>query len=216
VLGFFLAHGEGRIAMNQNVDEGANPYRVKATKVLHRDDWLSLEANDVVRPDGSDGAYNVVRVRRLGVGVLPIDAEGCVHMIGQWRFPIGRYSWEMPAGGAEAGEDALSCAKRELAEETGLHAADWIKILELDLSTSLTDERSIVFIATRLEAGPAHPEPREATAHRRAHFLDLVEQVGCFQIREGATAGALLRAYHMAATGLLPDALARAMIRGAR
>jgi ADP-ribose pyrophosphatase len=111
--------------MSDTWDEGGNPWIVKGVTQAFANDWFRIDEHDVIRPDGAKGYYGVIRVRRLAVGVLPIDAEGCVHLVGQWRFPLGRYSWEMPEGGAEPGEDARGCAERELAEETGLRAREW-------------------------------------------------------------------------------------------
>ncbi|MBK6702349.1 MAG: hypothetical protein IPG56_00325 [Caulobacteraceae bacterium] len=83
-----------------------NPWTITNTGKVHSNEWFEVEQNAVVRPDGSHGSYEVVRIRVLGVGILPIDAHGFVHMIGQWRLPLGRYSWVMPEGGAEDGENA--------------------------------------------------------------------------------------------------------------
>lgn len=180
---------------------------------LHEDGWLKLEGHQVIRPDGSTGAYNIVRMRKLGVGVLPIDADGCVMMIGQWRLPLGHYSWEMPEGGCEAGEEPLDAAKRELREEAGLTAARWIKALDLDLSTTLTDERSVSFIAFDLDAGPAQPEGREVIQRRRAPFIEVLERIDSGEVREAMTVATILRAAHLARSGALPAPLSNAMLR---
>src|SRR5258708_5102179 len=100
-------------------EDDANPWRVTDVSREFENDWFAVDAHAVVHPGGREGTYGVIRIRRLAVGVLPIEADGTVHLVGQWRFPLGRYSWEMPEGGAEPGEDALACATRELAEETG-------------------------------------------------------------------------------------------------
>ena len=198
--------------MRKKWPRGGNPWTVKDTRVLHEDGWLKLEGQRVIRPDDSEGDYNVVRLRQLGVGVLPIDERGVVTMIGQWRLPLGRYSWEMPQGGREEDEDAIACAKRELKEEAGLEATHWIKALELDLSTSLTDARSVAFVATGLSAGAAQPEACEVLNVRRAHFRDVLDRVSTHEIREASTVATVLRAYQMAASGELPEPLARAML----
>jgi 8-oxo-dGTP pyrophosphatase MutT (NUDIX family) len=144
--------------------------------------------------------------------VLPIEPDGSVHLVGQWRFPLGRYSWEMPEGGADPGEDPLECAKRELAEETGLTAGRYERMLEMDLSNSLTDERAVIYLAFDLISGEAKPEATEVLRRRRAHFLDVLDRVAAGRIRDGLTVAAVLRAHHMAVTGLLPAEFARAML----
>lgn len=193
-------------------EEDSDPWIVKGVSRPFENDWFFIEAHDVVRPDGADGHYGVIRVRRLAVGVLPIEADGNVHLVGQWRFPLGRYSWEMPEGGAEHGEDAQICAARELAEETGLIARDWVRVLDLDLSNSLSDEQGVVFIATELRQGAAQPEGTEVLKRRRAPFMEVVARVARGEIRDSLTVAAVLRAHHMAVTGQLPAPLARAML----
>ncbi|MEQ1808771.1 MAG: NUDIX hydrolase [Terricaulis sp.] len=199
--------------MSDTWDEGGNPWIVKGVTQAFANDWFRIDEHDVIRPDGAKGYYGVIRVRRLAVGVLPIDAEGCVHLVGQWRFPLGRYSWEMPEGGAEPGEDARGCAERELAEETGLRAREWVQVLEMDLSNSLTDEQAVIFIATDLSPGEVDPDPTEVLKSRKAPFSEVLERVADGRIRDSLTVAAVLRAHHMAVTGQLPAALTAAMLR---
>lgn len=199
--------------MSDTWDEGGNPWIVKGMTHAFENDWFRIDEHDVIRPDGVKGYYGVIRVRRLAVGVLPIDAAGRVHLVGQWRFPLGRYSWEMPEGGAEPGESARGCAERELAEETGLRAREWLQVLEMDLSNSLTDEQAVIFIATGLSPGEADPDPTEVLKRRTAHFREVLERIADGRIRDSLTVAAVLRAHHMAVTGQLPAALTAAMLR---
>jgi 8-oxo-dGTP pyrophosphatase MutT (NUDIX family) len=203
-----------RLACMTNVwHEDGDPWIVKGTSEVHRNGFFAVESNDVVRPDGSIGKYQVVRVCRVGVGTLAIEADGTAHMTGQWRFPIKRYSWELPMGGAEPGEKNLEAAKRELSEESGIEAADWVKLVELDLSTSITDERCVAFLASGLKHRAAHPEAREVIARVRAPFIELVERVEQGLIREAVTVAAIMSAYRLASCGRLPNPLAAAMLR---
>lgn len=199
-------------ASSQIWEEDDNPWTVTASSVPFSNAWFHVDKNDVVHPDGSLGEYTVVRVRRLAVGVLPIEPDGSVHLVGQWRFPLGRYSWEMPEGGGEPGEAPLACAQRELEEEAGLRAATWTPILEVDLSNSLTDEQGIVFLATGLQSGQQQPEVTEVLRHRRVAFAELLARVLDGRIRDSLTVAAALRAHHMAVTGELPGDLAAAML----
>mgnify|MGYP000597035832 CR=1 FL=1 len=194
-------------------EEDGDPWTVKSVARAFENDWMVIDTYDVTHPGGAPGAYSVMRPRRLAVGVLPIEADGSVHLVGQWRFPLKRYSWEMPEGGAEPGEPALDCAKRELAEETGLTAGSFEIVLEMDMSNSLTDERAVIFLATDLTAGVAQPDAVEVLRHRRAPFLEVLARATDGRIRDSLTVAALLRAHHMAVTGQLPEPLARAMLR---
>lgn len=193
-------------------EEDGDPWIVKSTAIPFSNNWFHIEKNDVIHPGGAGGEYTVVRVRRLAVGVLPIEPDGAVHLVGQWRFPLGRYSWEMPEGGGEPGEAASECARRELAEETGLRAGSLKPILEMDLSNSITDERAVMFLATNLMPGEASPEPTEVLRRRTAPFADVLSRVVDGRIRDSMTVAAVLRAHHMAVTGELPAALAKAML----
>lgn len=198
--------------MSDDWEQDDNPWVVKAVTRSFENPWFALDRHDVIHPGGAEGEYTVIRPHRLAVGVLPIDSDGSVHMVGQWRFTLGRYSWEMPEGGAEPGEEALDCARRELEEESGLKAARFAKILEMDMSNSLTDERAVIFLATELSPGAYSPEPVEVLKHKRAHFLDVLARVCDGRIRDAMTVAAVLRAHHMAVTGALPAALAQAML----
>ena len=199
--------------MSEAWDEDGDPWIVKGVTHAFENDWFRIDEHDVIRPDGEKGYYGVVRIRRVGVGVLPIEPDGRVHLVGQWRFPLGRYSWELPEGGAEPGEDPRVCAERELMEETGLRAKTLAPILEMDLSNSLTDEQAVVFLATDLIQGQAQPDGTEVLRRRAAHFLEVLERVADGRIRDSITVAAVLRAHHMAVKGQLPAALAAAMLR---
>lgn len=199
--------------MSEIWDEDGDPWIVKGVTHAFENDWFRIDEHDVIRPDGAPGYYGVVRIRRVAVGVLPIDAEGGVHLVGQWRFPLGRYSWEMPEGGAEPGEDVRVCAERELAEETGLSAGSLIKVLEMDVSNSITDEQAVMFLATDLAEGQAQPEPTEVLRRRCAHFQEVLARVASGAIRDSLTVAAVLRAHHMAVNGELPAPLAQSMLR---
>jgi len=198
--------------MQNTWEEDGDPWRVTSRADAFANDWFRVDAHKVVRPDGAPGTYDVIRIRRLAVGVLPIEPNGDVHLVGQWRFPLGRYSWEMPEGGAELGEEPRACALRELAEETGLAAAHLAPVLEMDLSNSLTDEKAVIYIAHGLSQGQARPEGTEVLRTLRAPFADVLARVIAGGIRDSMTVAAVLRAHHMAVTGELPQDLARAML----
>ena len=115
-----------------------------------------------MRPNGRGGIYGVVHFHNLAVGVVAIDDADRVLLVGQFRYALGRYSWEIPEGGVPFGEDPLLGAKRELAEETGCSAASWHEIARFDLSNSVTDEHGLLYLATGLSIGDATPDETEA------------------------------------------------------
>ena len=193
-------------------DDDGDPWLVQSVDRPFENGWFAIDDHKVRHPSGRPGTYGVIRIRRLAVGVLPIEPDGRVHLVGQWRFPLARYSWEMPEGGAEPGEDAEACAHRELQEETGFIASKLQKVLELDLSNSLTDERAVIFIATELTPGAAAPDDTEVLKHRAAPFREVLARVIDGRIRDAMTVAAVLRAHHMAMNGELSGDLKRAML----
>jgi 8-oxo-dGTP pyrophosphatase MutT (NUDIX family) len=198
--------------MTDEWEDAANPWTVLSRTQPFENDWFRVDQHAVIHPHGEEGLYTVVRMRRLAVGVLPLDEDGQVRLVGQWRFPLARYSWEMPEGGAEPGESAEACARRELAEEAGVAAAELTPILELDMSNSLTDERAVIFLDTGLTPAAAEPDATEVLRRRRAPFMEALNRALEGRIRDSMTVVALLRAHHMAVTGQLPASLARAML----
>jgi 8-oxo-dGTP pyrophosphatase MutT (NUDIX family) len=156
----------------------------------------------------------LVRFKNLAVAVLPIHDDGTVTLVGQHRFPLGDYSWELPEGGAPLDEDPLAGAKRELAEETGLAAAEWREVMRTQLSNSVTDERMIGYLAVGLSpSGTAHlADDTEAIALARVPFREALDVAVAGHLPDMLTVAMLLRGYHMAREGSLPDALARAML----
>lgn len=191
---------------------GGAVFAVQSRETRYRNDWIIVEHQDVIRPDGSAGIYGVVRIANLAVGVLPVHADGSVELVGQWRHPLGRYSWEMPEGGVPRGETPEDGARRELQEETGLSAAHWLKVLEMDLSNSITDEESVCFVAWGLSPGEASPEPTEVFDRCRIAFADLLAAIGAGVVRDSLTVATALRTHHLAVTGGLPPELSAAIL----
>jgi 8-oxo-dGTP pyrophosphatase MutT (NUDIX family) len=175
--------------------------------------WLTLVEYDATAPTGHETLYGVIRFKKLALGVLPIHADGTVTLVGQHRFPLANYVWEMPEGGLDGDEPPIEGIRRELAEEAGLKAGQWLEVLRLELSNSVTDEIAVCWIATDLSAcEDCAPDETEALERARVPFRDLLAAIEAGQVRDALTVATTLRAYHMAREGLLPDDLARAML----
>jgi 8-oxo-dGTP pyrophosphatase MutT (NUDIX family) len=194
-------------------EDNENPWTILGCETVFDDAWISLIRHDVRNARDKRTSYATIHFKKRGVGILPIDEHGCTYLIGQWRFPLKRYSWELPAGGAELDEAPLVAAKRELHEEAGLTARQWREILRLDLSSSLTDETATCFVAWDLARAAPSPDPQEVFAERRFTFADAVEAVWCGEISEALSVAAILKVHAMARRGELPDEVARLIDR---
>jgi 8-oxo-dGTP pyrophosphatase MutT (NUDIX family) len=194
--------------------ETDNPWRRLSGRVVYDNPWIRVEDDRMLGPDGQECVYGLVRFKNRAIGVLPIDADGSVHLVGQWRVPHSRYSWEMPEGGGAMDEAPDAAARRELEEEAGLKAGQLIEILQMDLSNSVTDEQATLYLALDLTTGEKAPDATEVFRHRLVPFRDVLAEVFAGQIRDSLTVAGVLRAYHMAKEGLLAHDLAKAMLEG--
>ena len=152
-------------------DPFANPWTRLSRRKVYENPWIEVYHDDVLRPDGRPGVYGVVHYRNYAVGVVALDEQERVLLVGQYRYSLGRYSWEIPEGGAVIGEEEpLDCARRELAEETGYAAREWRELLRSHLSNSVCDELGICFLATGLTPGVARPDGTELLQVRWVPF----------------------------------------------
>ncbi len=189
------------------------PWTVNTARIAYNNPWIDIVDYGVTRPDGAPGQYGVVSFANLAIGVLPIDGDGFTTLVGQHRFPLDAYSWELPEGGGKIGEDPLASAKRELLEETGFRAANWLNFAEFDLSNSVTDEKSVCFLAWGLQPGPAAPEPDEVLSHQGLSFSELHERVLKGDIRDSMTIIMTLKAAALARAGALPEEVGRLILK---
>lgn len=190
------------------------PWTSEAERLIYDNPWIRVTEHEARAPTGNPARYGKVSFKNRAIAILPLHDDGTVTLVGQHRFPIGDYAWEIPEGGGPLDEDPLDAAKRELAEETGLQAAEWRPVLQAQLSNSITDERAFGFVALGLSAanGAHHKDDTEAIAMVRAPFREALEAALSGEIQDVLTVAMLLRAYHMAQEGSLPPALARAML----
>lgn len=170
----------------------ANPWQTLATRIVYENPWISVREDQVLRPDGLPGIYGVVQFRNVGIGILPIDDEDHIHLVGQYRYTLSRYSWEIPEGGCPTDEEPLAAAQRELREETGLIAAQWQQLGRAHLSNSVTDEEAIWFLATGLSQTEAEPEGTEKLEHLRVPFAEALRMIERGEITDSLSIMALL------------------------
>jgi 8-oxo-dGTP pyrophosphatase MutT (NUDIX family) len=172
--------------------EPRNPWARRSRTTAYENPWIEVWHDEVMRPDGSDGIYGVVHFRTRAVGAVVLDEDDRVLLVGQHRYTLERYSWEIPEGGSPWGEDPLDGVKRELAEETGYAASGWRELIRFTLSNSVTDEEGVMFVATGLTPGEPEPDATEELAVRWVAFDEALDMVDRGEIHDVMTQAALL------------------------
>ena len=160
--------------MPHHRDKSINPWRTLSSERVYENPWIRIREDRVMRPDGEPGIYGVVHYKNVAVGVLPVE-DGHTYLVGQYRYPLEQYSWEIPEGGCPEGEEPLDAARRELKEETGFEAGNWRLIGEAHLSNSVADEYAVWFLATDLTSGEREPEGGEVLEVRRVPVREALE-----------------------------------------
>lgn len=188
------------------------PWAADRERLVYDNPWVTLREHQAVAPTGRSALYGVVGFKNYAIGILPLHEDGSVTLVGQHRFPLRGYSWEIPEGGGPLDVDPLESARRELREETGLIAEDWREVLRYELSNSVTDERGFGYIATGLKQTETEPDETEVIQITRQPFREVLDAALSGMMPDMITLAMLLRAYHMAREGLLPATLVKAML----
>ena len=196
-----------------SIDEHHNPWVTNSSDVRYENPWISVRHDEVTDPSGRPGIYGVVSPKNLALGVLPVFSDGTVLLVGQYRYALGRYSWEMPEGGGAKDIDPLDSIARELREETGHTAAHWLEISDITLSNSVTDERAICWIAWGLDQHEdgAEPECTEDLALWRLPFPQVVSLVWSGEIFDSMTVITVAKVEAMRLRNELPSELSTAI-----
>lgn len=193
------------------MNEPRKPWRIKSVRTVYNNRWIAVREYQTVAPTGADALYGLVHPHNLALGVLPIDENGHTVLVGQQRFPFGRYSWELPEGGGPENLPPLEGAQRELSEECGLKAEHWLPLLsDIHMSNSVTDERAYAFLAWGLSADDRFQKDSvEELSVRRVPFTEAVKMAVSGEITDAFSLVMLLKADHLLRTGGLPSELAR-------
>lgn len=180
-----------------------NPWVILKEEIKFETPWISVSKFDVLNPAGNPSLYGVVNFKNLAIGVLPLDPERNTWLVGQWRFPLKQYSWEIPEGGAPHGEEPLSAAKRELKEETGLIADNYRELCRMHTSNSVSDESAIIFLAQDLTQTIAEPEETEDLQIKKLPFEAAYQMVMNGQITDSLSMVAILKTKLLLDQGLI-------------
>ncbi|MEX2126534.1 MAG: NUDIX hydrolase [Woeseia sp.] len=163
-----------------------------SSRIVFDSPWITVFEDRVVNPGGGRNDYGHVHFKNKAVAIVPLDDEGNTWLVGQDRYTLGTFSWELPMGGAPLSESPLDAAKRELREETGLTARSWTELLRLHISNSITDEAGIVFVAERLTEGPPQFEETENIEVRKLKVSEAIEMIGRGEITDAISVAALM------------------------
>lgn len=170
-----------------------NPWTVRGTKIVYSNPWITVREDDVVSPGGVPGIYGVVEAR-IATGVVALTDDNEIYLVGQYRYPVNEYSWEIPEGGSDPKEDPLATAQRELREETGLVGRHWEQLGgEIHLSNCFSAERGFLYIARGLSQEESSPEHTEQLVVRKVPFTECLRMVEQGEIKDSLTIIAVLR-----------------------
>jgi 8-oxo-dGTP pyrophosphatase MutT (NUDIX family) len=170
-----------------------NPWQIISEKEIYNNPWIGLTEYQVINPSGNPGIYGKVHFKNIAIGVFPLDEEMNTYLVGQYRFALGQYSWEIPEGGGLLGVDPLDSAKRELLEETGLKAACWTELQRMHLSNSVSDELSIIYLAQDLQQFEPEPEDTEQLIIKKLPFNEVYRMVCDGEITDSLSVAAVLK-----------------------
>ena len=171
-----------------------NPWKVLASKLIYKNPWIKLTEHDVINPGGGKNLYGVVEFQNFALGIIPVDEEGNTWLVGQYRFPLDEYSWEIPMGGGPITNDILDSAKRELLEETGIKAREWDCISKIHTSNSVTNEIGYIFLARGLSYHEPEHEETELIEIKKLKLEEAYNMVLRNEITDSISVAGILKA----------------------
>jgi len=172
-----------------------NKWELHSTKIVYDNPWITVEHDEVTTPSGTAGIYGSVKFKNKAIGIIPIDKDLNTWLVGQYRYPLKEYSWEIPMGGGPVDQDIIESAKLELKEETGLTANKWTRLMRIHTSNSVTNEEGFIFLAEELELGETEFDETEDLQIKKLAFGDVLDMVIDGRITDSiSVAGILLLA----------------------
>lgn len=175
------------------MNENDNPWTILSGEEKYNNPWIQVTEFKVLNPSGNNGIYGKIHFKNHAIGIVPLDEEMNTYLVGQYRFPLNQYSWEIPEGGCPLNEERLEAAQRELLEETGLKAKHWQRILDVHLSNSVCDEAGTVYIATGLSQHEALPEDTEQLVVKKVPLEEVYNMILQGKITDSLTVSAILQ-----------------------
>lgn len=182
-----------------------NTWKTLKSEVKFDTPWISVSKHEVINPAGNPGQYGVVNFKNIAIGILPLDKDLNTWIVGQWRYPLEQYSWEIIEGGGPHGIDPVESAKRELKEETGILAQKYTEISRIHTSNSVTDEYGIIYLAQNLSFSESEPEESEDLQVKKVSFNTALEMVMDGRITDSISMAAILKTKILLDKGLIEN-----------
>ncbi len=170
-----------------------NPWKTNKSEWIYDTPWIGVQRHEVTNPAGNPGIYSTIHFKNKAIGVIPLDENNNTWIVGQFRYPLGKYSWEIPEGGGNPKIPYVESAARELLEETGIIAQHYELLLSMDLSNSVSDEEALVYVARGLSFTDAEPEETEILQVKKVSFDELFRMVMAGEIRDAITVAAVMK-----------------------
>ena len=180
-----------------------NNWQTLDSKIVYENPWIRVTHRNVINPNGKKGIYGVVHFKNKAIAIIPLDEDNNTWLVGQYRYTLSEYSWEVPEGGGPHESAPIESAKRELLEETGITAKEWKEVGKLHLSNSVTNEEGLVFVARDLSYGEAEPEETEDLQIKKLPFEEVVEMVMRGGITDALAVAAILKVKLLLDRGLI-------------
>jgi 8-oxo-dGTP pyrophosphatase MutT (NUDIX family) len=170
-----------------------NPWQKISSREVYDNPWINVRHEEVIKPSGQNGIYGVAHFKLLAAAIIPLDNEGNIWLVGQFRYTLNEYSWEIPMGGGSLSVDSLVTAKRELKEETGLIASKWTNLGRLHTSNSVTDEVGYMYLAEELTQEEAEPDDTEVLQIKKVSLREAARMVMDSEITDSLSIAAILK-----------------------
>jgi 8-oxo-dGTP pyrophosphatase MutT (NUDIX family) len=176
-----------------NEDDNVSPWETLSSHIVYENPWIKVHEHQVINPAGNEGIYGVVSMKNLAVGIIPVDENDMTWLVGQYRYPLNEYSWEIIEGGCPVGTDLVETAKRELKEEAGLEAEHFEVLMRLSTSNSVTDELGYIYLAHGISQGESSPEETELLKIKHLSVDEAIEMAMQGKIHDSLSLCGLLK-----------------------